>query len=80
MYFTLRLKLKNLPHHCEDNALGLYSASLLLKRMRFSTKNLSSPEAGLYLTVVQMVWLIAEIRQDSFRSHVVIGRGDHPDT
>ena len=34
----------------------------------------------LYLTVVQMVWLIAKNRGDSFMSHAVTGRGDHPDT
>ncbi len=47
--------------------------------MSFSTKNLAHRETGWYLTVVQMVWLIAQRRQDSSPSHTVTGRGDHPD-
>ena len=46
--------------------------------MKFSTKNLARRETGWYLTVVQMVWLIAQRRQDSFPTHAVIGRGDQP--
>ncbi len=46
--------------------------------MRFSTKNLVRRETGWCLTVVQMVWQIAQRRQDSFPSHAVTGRGDHP--
>ena len=48
--------------------------------MRFSTKNLARRETGWYLTVVQMEWLIAQRRQDSFISHAVTDKGDHPDT
>ncbi len=68
-----------MPHHCADTALDLYSARLQLKRMRFGTKNLAHCETGCYLTVVQMVWLIAQRTQGSFSSHAVTGRGDHPD-
>ena len=48
--------------------------------MRFSTKNLARRETGWYLTVVQMEWLIAQRRQDSFISHAVTDKGDQPDT
>ncbi len=47
--------------------------------MKFSTKNLARRETGWYLTVVQMVLLIAKRRQDSFPTHAVIDRGDRPD-
>ena len=50
-----------------------------LKQMRFSTKNLVRRETGWYMTVVQMVWLIVQRRQDRFPSHAVTGRQDHPD-
>ncbi len=46
--------------------------------MKFSTKNLARCETGWYLTVVQMVWLIALRRRDSFPIDAVIGRGDQP--
>ncbi len=74
------LKFKNPPHHCADTALELYSARAQLKRMRFSIKNLARREAGWYLTVVQMEWLIAQRREESFTSHAVTDRGDHPGT
>ncbi len=64
----------------EDTALQLYSARSQLKRIRFSTKNLVHHETGRYLTVVQMGWLIAQRRQDSYISHAVTDKGDHPDT
>ncbi len=79
-YFTLGLKFKNPPHHSADIDTDLYSARLSLKQMRFSTKNLERRETGWYLTVVQMEGLIAQRRQDSFVSHAVTDRGDHPDT
>ena len=47
--------------------------------MRFSTKNLARHRTDWYITVVQMVRLIALRRQDSFQSHAVTDRGDHPD-
>ena len=43
-------------------------------------KNLARREAGWYLTVVQMEWLIAHRREESFISHAVTDRGDHPGT
>ena len=48
--------------------------------MSFSTTNLARRETGWYLTVVQMEWLIAQRRQDSFISHAATDKGDHPDT
>ena len=74
------MKFKNPPHHCADTAPELYSARAQLKRMRFSIKNLARREAGWYLTVVQMEWLIAQRREESFTSHAVTDRGDHPGT
>ena len=72
------MKLKNPPHHCADTALDLYFTRLQDNRMKFSTKNLARRETGWYVTVVQMVWLIAQKRQDSFPTHAVIGRRDQP--
>ncbi len=60
------MKSKNLPHHCIDTALDLYSTRLKDNRINFSNKNLARRETGWYVTVVQMVWLIAQRRQDSF--------------
>ncbi len=74
------LKFKNPPHHCADTAFELYSARAQLKRMIFSIKNLARREAGWYLTVVQMEWLIAQRREESFISNAVIDRGDQPGT
>ncbi len=48
--------------------------------MRFSTQNLTRRETGRYLPVVQMEWLIAQRRQDSFISHAMTDKGDHPGT
>ncbi len=73
------MNFKNPAHHCADTAIDVYPARLQLKRMKFSTKNLARRETSWYLTVVQMMWLIAQRRQDSFPSHAVAGRGDHPD-
>ena len=36
-------------------------------------------ETGWYVTVVQMVWLTAQRRQDSFPTHAAIGRRGDPD-
>ena len=47
--------------------------------MRLSTKNLAHCVTGWYLTVVQMVWLIAQRKQDSLPTHALIGKGEHPD-
>ena len=74
------MKFKNPPHHCADTAPEHYSARAQLKRMRFTIKNPARRETGWYLTVVQMDWLIAQRREDSFTSHAVSDRGDHPGT
>ncbi len=47
--------------------------------MRFSTRNLARRETGWYPIVVQMEWLIAQRRQDSYISHAASDKGDHPD-
>ena len=52
-------------YHCTDTVFG--------------TQNLACRGTGKYLTMVQMVWLIAQRRQESFPSPAVTGRGDHPD-
>ncbi len=70
----------NPAHHCTDTASDLRSPRLQLKQMGFSTTNLACSETGWYLTVVQMVWLIAQRRQESFMSHAVIDREDKSDT
>ena len=56
------------------------SAKGELDWLRFDTKNLARRETGWYLTVVQMEWLIAQRREESFTSHAVSDRGDHPGT
>ncbi len=61
-----------------DTSLDIYSARLQLKQMRFSSKNLARRETGWYMTMVQMVWLNAQRREDSFPSHAGTGRWDHP--
>ncbi len=76
----MRLKFKNPPHHCADIALVRTSAKGELKRLRFDTKNLARRETGCYLAVVQMLWLIAQRRQESIVSPVLIDRGDQPNT
>ncbi len=76
----MELKFKNPPHYCADTALEFYSVRAQLKRMRCSIKSLARREVGWYLTVVQMEWLIAQRREESFTSHAVIDRGDHPGT
>ena len=48
--------------------------------MRFRTRNLARHKTGQYLIVVQMEWLIAQRRQDSYKPHAVTDKGDHPDT
>ncbi len=48
--------------------------------MRFDTKNPARRETGCYLAVIQMLWLIAQRRQESIVSPVLIDRGDHPNT
>ncbi len=76
----MRLKFKNPPHHCADIALVHTSAKGEIKRLRFDTKNLARRETGCYLTLVQMLWLIAQSRQESIVSPMLIDKGDHPDT
>ena len=78
--FYFGLTFKNMPHRCADTAPEIYSARAQFKRMRFSTKNLARRETGWYLTVVQMEWLIAQRREESFTSHAVTDREDHPGT
>ncbi len=68
-----------LTDHVPLNEWFLPRQPIRINQMMFSTEKFVCRETGWYLTGVQMDWLIAQTRQESFTSRAVTDRGDHPD-
>ena len=79
-YFLKNDNFKIPPRDCADIALGLHPAKLEHKRTIFSTKNLARRGGSRYLTLLQMLWLIARKGQERSTSPIPPCREDHPGT